>query len=433
MLRVSHRSSTFMRRTHRNTPKPTSNFLQRTNYSSMLSGDAFGRGYQQPGGNSSVLGGNQARSLPNIVSAPTLPYTLGVCIVPHAEKWVVQRFGKFSRTLGPGINFTIPFVDHIKYRLSTKEVAFEIPDQMAITKDNVIIRIDGVLYIQVRDAFKASYEIDSPVFAIMNLAQTTMRSEIGKISLDKTFEERDTLNDSIVKAIKPTAEGWGLEIKRYEIRDITVPDSVRQAMDLQAEAERRKRKKILESEGEKMSDMNIAEGRRTAIQLLSEAARVEQENHAKGEAEAINQKSAATAEALVKLANALTNPKGLEAVSLRVAEQYIAAFENLAKKSNTMIVPSNANDSSSMIAQALSIFKNINHHNADTSNNAEQAIPKQEALRKLAEEVGVDTSQVSDEELTKALEGRVGQELEKVNPKNVAHEDAEVVDQKEKN
>ncbi|KAK4528007.1 hypothetical protein GAYE_SCF47G5941 [Galdieria yellowstonensis] len=286
-----------------------------------------------------------------------LPHNFGFVVVPQQWNYIVERFGKLHSKLEPGLHFLIPFIDRIAYVHSLKEEAISIPNQMAITRDNVTIHIDGVLYVKVEDAVLASYGVENPYRALALLAQTTMRSELGKLSLDKTFEEREALNARIVNAINDAAKDWGMRCLRYEIRDISPPANVRKAMELQAEAERRKRAQILDSEGEQQSDINIAEGRKRATILSSEAVRAEQINRANGEAEAILLKANATAKGIATVAASIRANGGLDAVSLRIAEQYIAAFSNLAKESNTILLPSNTNDVSSMVSQALSIFK----------------------------------------------------------------------------
>ncbi|MFH4976547.1 hypothetical protein AB6A40_003256 [Gnathostoma spinigerum] len=272
--------------------------------------------------------------------------------------------GKFYKILEPGFNVLIPIVDRIKYVQSLKEIAIEIPEQGAITIDNVQLQLDGVLYLRVIDPYKASYGVDDPEFAITQLAQTTMRSEVGKISLDTVFKEREQLNVSIVEAINKAADPWGMQCMRYEIRDMTMPAKIQEAMQMQVEAERRKRAAILESEGKRDAAINVAEGEKRARILASEAAMQQQMNEAKGEAEAIKLRANARAEGVRRVAEALIEAGGNNAAALNVAEQYVSAFGNLAKESNTVIVPSNIADASGMVAQALSVYKQLTKQTA---------------------------------------------------------------------
>ena len=288
-----------------------------------------------------------------------LAVTRGVKLVPQQQAWIVQRLGRFQVTLTAGLNFIIPFIDNIAYRHSLKEDAFDIPSQTAITMDNVTLIIDGILYIKITDPKQASYGVRDPRYAISQMAQTTMRSELGKITLDKTFEERDTLNANIVQSLNEASSVWGIQCLRYEIKDITPPDNVRQAMELQVAAERQKRAEVLNSEGKRQSQINIAEGAKREVILKSEAAMTDQINRAKGEAEAILSVAEATAKGIELVATSIEKTGGEKAVALRVAEQYIQAFSNLAKETNTILLPENTGDTGAMVAQALSVFNSI--------------------------------------------------------------------------
>ncbi|KAM7166068.1 stomatin-like protein 2, mitochondrial [Macrochelys suwanniensis] len=288
--------------------------------------------------------------------ASSLPMNTMVLFVPQQEAWVVERMGRFHRILEPGLNFLIPLLDRIRYVQSLKEIVINVPEQSAVTLDNVTLQIDGVLYLRIMDPYKASYGVEDPEYAVTQLAQTTMRSELGKISLDKVFRERESLNACIVDAINQASDYWGIRCLRYEIKDIHVPPRVKESMQMQVEAERRKRATVLESEGTRESDINVAEGRKQAQILASEAEKAEQINKAAGEANAMLAKAKAKAEAIRLLADALTQQNGNAAASLAVAEQYVSAFSKLAKDSNTILLPSNTGDVTSMVTQALGIY-----------------------------------------------------------------------------
>ena len=283
----------------------------------------------------------------------------GVKFVPQQQVWVVERMGRYRVSMEAGLNFLIPFIDNISYRHSLKEEAVDIPSQTAITKDNVTLIIDGILYLKITDPKQASYGVGDARYAITQMAQTTMRSELGKMTLDRTFLERDNLNVSIVQSINEASVVWGIQCLRYEIKDITPPDNVRQAMELQVAAERKKRAEVLDSEGKRQSQINIAEGIKQEVVLKSEAAMTDQINRAKGEAEAILQVAKATAEGIEMVAASIDKSGGEKAVALRLAEQYIEAFSKLAKENNTLILPAKTDDAGSMVAQALSIFNSI--------------------------------------------------------------------------
>ncbi len=288
----------------------------------------------------------------------------GIKLVPQQSAWVVERLGRFNQTLHAGLHFIIPFVDRIAYRHSLKESAIDIPSQSAITKDNVTLVIDGILYLKITDPKQASYGVLDARYAITQLAQTTMRSELGKMTLDKTFEERNTLNANIVLAINEASNVWGTQCLRYEIKDITPPESVLRAMELQVAAERKKRAEVLDSEGKRQSQINIAEGEKREVVLKSEGALTDQVNRAKGEAEAILAVAKATAESIELVASSIQKSGGEKAVALKLAEQYIEAFSNLAKETNTVLLPTQAGDAGSMVAQALSVFKSIQDQNS---------------------------------------------------------------------
>ncbi|XP_009866643.1 PREDICTED: stomatin-like protein 2, mitochondrial, partial [Apaloderma vittatum] len=276
---------------------------------------------------------------------------IGVLFVPQQEAWVVERMGKFHRILEPGLNFLIPLLDRIRYVQSLKEIVINVPEQSAVTLDNVTLQIDGVLYLRVMDPYKASYGVEDPEYAVTQLAQTTMRSELGKLSLDRVFRERESLNANIVDAINQASDCWGIRCLRYEIKDIHVPPRVKESMQMQVEAERRKRATVLESEGTRESAINVAEGQKQAQILASEAEKAEQINKAAGEANAMLVKARAKAEAIQLLAAALAQQHGNAAASLSVAEQYVNAFSKLAKDSNTVLLPANTGDITNMVAQ----------------------------------------------------------------------------------
>lgn len=288
-----------------------------------------------------------------------LPVNTVVKFVPQQEAWIIERFGKFNRILEPGLAILLPVIDDIKYVQSLKEIAIEIPSQSAITLDNVTLHLDGVLYLRVVDPFKASYGVEDPEYAVTQLAQTTMRSELGKISLDHVFQERERLNHNIVEAINHAAEVWGIRCLRYEIRDIQLPNTVVEAMQMQVEAERMKRAAVLKSEGEREAAINVAEGKKQSQILASEARKMEQINIATGEANAIVAKATARAEGIEKVSLALQQQLGERAATLNVAEQYVNAFSNLAKTNNTVVLPANVGDAGSMVAQALAVYGQV--------------------------------------------------------------------------
>ncbi len=276
-------------------------------------------------------------------------------VVPQQNAYVVERLGKFAGTLGPGLQILVPFLDVVRYRFSLKETAFDIAEQVCITRDNVQVTIDGVLYLKVLNAEQAAYGVSDHLFAISQLAQTTLRSEIGKIMLDKTFEERTTINSMVVEELDKASEAWGIKVLRYEIKNITPPRDVLNAMEKQMRAEREKRAVILASEGERDAAINSAEGRKQQVIKESEAKKTQQINEADGAAAAIQSIAVATADSIRKVAEAINAPGGYEAVQLKVAEQYVNKFGELAKQSNTMIMPANVADVGSMIALAMNV------------------------------------------------------------------------------
>jgi regulator of protease activity HflC (stomatin/prohibitin superfamily) len=283
----------------------------------------------------------------------------GVKIVPQQQAWIVERLGKFNETLEPGLRIIIPFIDKVAYKHSLKEEAIDVKSQAAITKDNVTLRLDGVVYVKIIDPKQASYGVSDPYYALTQLAQTTMRSEIGKMVLDKTFEERETLNVNIVNSINEAATSWGIQCMRYEIKDIEPPASILSAMEQQVTADRTKRALILESEGKRQAQINIAEGDKQKVVLQSEASKIDQTNRAEGEAKAILAVAEATAKGIEFVAEAIKKSGGEQAVALKIAEQYVSAFGNIAKTGNTIIVPSNANDIGGAVTQALTIFDSL--------------------------------------------------------------------------
>jgi regulator of protease activity HflC (stomatin/prohibitin superfamily) len=278
-------------------------------------------------------------------------------VVPQQSAYVVERLGRFHATLNAGFHVLLPFVDVIRYRHSMKESALDIPAQVCITRDNVQVGVDGVLYLKVLNAERASYGISDYLFAISQLAQTTLRSEVGKIDLDRTFEERTNINQQVVAELDKASEPWGVKVLRYEIKNITPPHDILAAMEKQMRAEREKRAVILTSEGARDAAINTAEGAKQEVIKASEANRQQQINEAEGEAAAILAVATATAEGLRRVADALRTEGGMEALQLRVAEQYIAEFGKLAKQSTTLVLPANVTDVGSMIALATKVYE----------------------------------------------------------------------------
>ncbi len=277
-------------------------------------------------------------------------------VVPQRMEFIVERLGKYSKTLGAGFHILFPFLDRVAYRRSLKEVVIDVQSQTCITADNISIAVDGVLYMQVMDSKKSAYGIDNYEIAAAQLAQTSLRSVIGKIELDKTFEERDTLNQQIVAAIDVAAVNWGIKVLRYEIKDLTPPATVMQAMEAQMKAVREKRAAIATSEGDRDSRVNRAKGLKDEAVAISEGEMIKQVNEAKGKAQEISMLAKATASGIAVIAEALNAEGGEMAANLRVAEQYVAEFGNLAKESNTMLIPSNVGDVAGMVATAMSVL-----------------------------------------------------------------------------
>ncbi|XP_010876001.1 stomatin-like protein 2, mitochondrial [Esox lucius] len=342
---------------------------------------------------SGVLLKHSQRSVPTVPAlwatqaqhrwASSLPMNTVVLFVPQQESWVVERMGRFHRILEPGLNFLIPILDKIRYVQSLKEIVIDVPEQSAVSLDNVTLQIDGVLYLRILDPFKASYGVEDPEYAVTQLAQTTMRSELGKLTLDKVFRERETLNTNIVHSINQASDDWGIRCLRYEIKDIHVPPRVKESMQMQVEAERKKRATVLESEGHKEAAINVAEGRKQAQILASEGEKTEQINKAAGEANAVLAKAEAKAKAIRLLSEALAEQNGNAAASLSVAEQYVSAFANLAKESNTILLPSNSGDISGMVTQAMTIYGSLAKQSSKkvesvSSVNPEWAVQKEE-------------------------------------------------------
>jgi regulator of protease activity HflC (stomatin/prohibitin superfamily) len=278
-------------------------------------------------------------------------------VVPQQSAYVVERLGRYHATLSAGFHILLPFVDNIRYRHSLKEAAFDIPAQVCITRDNVQVGVDGILYMKVLNPERASYGIADYVFAIAQLAQTNLRSEIGKISLDRTFEERTNINAAVVTELDKASEPWGVKVLRYEIKNITPPQDVLAAMEKQMRAEREKRAVILTSEGQRDAAINTAEGNKQQVIKASEARRQQQINEAEGQAEAILAIATATAQGIRQVADAIRQPGGIEATQLRVAEQYVTQFGHLAQENNTLILPANVADVASMVSVAMRVFK----------------------------------------------------------------------------
>lgn len=284
--------------------------------------------------------------------------------VPQNRAYVVERFGKYNKTMVAGLNMLFPFIDKVSYDQSLKEHAYDVPSQAAITKDNISLVVDGVLYLKLLDAYKASYGVDNYVYAVTQLAQTTMRSEIGKIDLDKTFEERESLNINIVNAINMASEPWGVQVLRYEIKDIEPPRTILDAMERQMKAEREKRATILESEGNRQSAINVAEGAKRAQVLSAEADKAEQILRAEGEAQAIIAVADAQAKALDTVGRVANTIEGQKAIQLDLADKAIEAKRAIAKDSTVVLLPENNSNAASVVAEAMTIINTINSDKA---------------------------------------------------------------------
>lgn len=280
-----------------------------------------------------------------------------IAIVPQQHAWVVERLGKYDRTLTPGPRFVIPFIEKITYKHNLKEIPLDVPSQVCITRDNTQLQVDGVLYFQVTDPMRASYGSSNYINAITQLAQTTLRSVIGKLELDRTFEEREVINSSVVSSLDEAATNWGVKVLRYEIKDLTPPAEILRAMQAQITAEREKRALIAASEGRRQEQINIATGEREAAIARSEGEKQAQINKAEGEAAATVAIANATAEAITKVSQAIGQPGGLEAVNLQVADRYVDAFAKVAKESNTLILPANLSDLAGLISSAMTVIK----------------------------------------------------------------------------
>ena len=296
-------------------------------------------------------------SLPLIILVLAIVFvTQAVKVVPQQSAWVLERFGKYNRTLLPGLNIIVPFVDRVAYRHSLKEIPMDVPSQVCITKDNTQLQVDGVIYFQVTDPMKASYGSSNFVFAITQLAQTSLRSVIGKLELDRTFEEREMINTQVVSALDEAASNWGAKVLRYEIKDLVPPAEILRAMQAQITAEREKRALIAASEGRKQEQINIATGEREAAIARSEGEKQAAINRAEGEAAAILAIADANATAVRQIGEATQAEGGMNAVNLKVAEQYVSAFQNMAKSSNTLVVPANMGDLSTLITGSMKII-----------------------------------------------------------------------------
>jgi len=302
----------------------------------------------------------QGYAVPFFILAAAIVFVIeGVRVVPQQNAWVVERLGKFHRILEPGLNLIVPFVDRIAYRHSLKEVPLDVPEQVCITKDNTQLAVDGIIYYQVTDPRLASYGTSDYVLAITQLAHTTLRSEVGKMELDKTFESRDEINHQVVNVLDEAGRTWGVKVMRYEIKNLTPPESILRAMQAQITAEREKRALIAKSEGQRQEEINLADGEKQAKILQSEGEKQAAINKAQGEATAIRVVAEAQAEAVRVVAQALSTEGGLSAANLKVAENYVEAFREIAKQGNTLIVPSNLSDPAALVSTAMTVLDRV--------------------------------------------------------------------------
>lgn len=286
-------------------------------------------------------------------------------VVPQKTVFIIERLGKYRATLEAGFHILIPFIDRIAYKHSLKEMVLDVPPQSCITKDNIGVEVDGILYMQITDPVKASYGVDNYIFASTQLAQTTMRSEIGRIDLDRTFEERDKINQEIVMAVDKAASPWGLKVTRHEIKNIVPPASIKDAMEKQMRAEREKRALIAESEGQKQAKINRAEGDKQEAIAKSEGEKMKRINEAEGRGQEIERVAQATAKGIREIAAAINEKGGFDAVNLRIAEQYLGEFGKLAQQNNTMIIPSNLSDVAGTVAGVAKIFSSMSKQESE--------------------------------------------------------------------
>jgi regulator of protease activity HflC (stomatin/prohibitin superfamily) len=301
---------------------------------------------------------NSTIILIGLILFAVIVFFYSIKVVPQRRAYIVERLGKYNSTFQAGFNMIIPFIDIVRYRHTLKEQAIDVASQTCITKDNISVEVDGILYLQIIDPKKASYGIDDYRFASIQIAQTTMRSIIGRLELDKTFEERDVINTSIVDAVDKASDPWGVKVTRYEVKNITPPQSIKDAMEKQMRAEREKRAMIAESEGEKQAKINVAEGDKQELIKRSEGEKQKRINEAQGRAAEIMEVANATASGIRAIADSIGTDNGLSAVNLRIAEQYLNEFGKLASENNTMIIPTNLSDIAGIVASASSVIKN---------------------------------------------------------------------------